>query len=145
MNETFFFPIVPDVTKGDNIFSEYFMSFQTTGFYSSVYHLYANDDTLTRSWIGPSFYINEAINPGEDKIPPSRITDLSVTTYENDESFITLSWTAPGGNLNQGKGSMIYYILEIVPDRHPSFIFSQLLRGTLRIFASRNNFRNWKM
>lgn len=39
----------------------------------------------------------------EDPYPPSRISDLTLVNYLNDSLFATLSWTAPGGDLNTGK------------------------------------------
>ena len=37
-----------------------------------------------------------------DLIPPSRITDLSVTPL--NDAMINLTWTAPGGDLDYGTG-----------------------------------------
>lgn len=37
-----------------------------------------------------------------DLIPPSRVTDLAVTLVHN--STVNLTWSAPGGDLDQGSG-----------------------------------------
>jgi hypothetical protein len=111
--------IVPDVTAGDGIFSQYLFDLFQTGFYATEYTLMAtaskdggDSELLLRHWVGPSFYVSVPIeNSGEDRIPPSRITDLRVKTYDGSVSsrpdLISLIWTAPGDNLNDGTGARI--------------------------------------
>ena len=38
-----------------------------------------------------------------DVFPPSRVTDFRVENYVPDSLFVTLSWTAPGGDLDSGR------------------------------------------
>ena len=50
----------------------------------------------------PSFYIN--FGSDKDLAPPSRIIDLSIVTDNKQRggTEVTLSWTAPGGDYQQG-------------------------------------------
>ena len=53
----------------------------------------------------PSFYIN--FGSEKDLAPPSRIIDLSIVTdnQKRGGTEVTLSWTAPGGDYQQGTAS----------------------------------------
>ena len=53
----------------------------------------------------PSFYIN--FGSEKDLAPPSRIIDLSIVTdnQQRGGTEVTLSWTAPGGDYQQGTAS----------------------------------------
>jgi len=42
---------------------------------------------------------------GKDEYPPSRITDLRV---EVDGNTVSLTWSAPGGDFDSGKGNWIF-------------------------------------
>ena len=61
--------------------------------------------------VGTSFYVEQASNfyirQGSrlinDVFPPSRITDFKVNNYLDNSLFVTLKWTAPGGDYDQGK------------------------------------------
>lgn len=67
--------------------------------------------------VGPSFFVEQAASfylrqssdsasrLVNDVYPPSRITDFAVENYLTDSLFVTLSWTAPGGDFDQGKAS----------------------------------------
>ena len=61
--------------------------------------------------VGSSFYVEQASNfyirQGSrlvnDIFPPSRITDFKVNNYLDESLFVTLKWTAPGGDYDQGR------------------------------------------
>jgi hypothetical protein len=61
--------------------------------------------------VGPSFYVEQTTNfyvrQGSrlinDIFPPSRITDFAFDNYLDDSLFVTLKWTAPGGDYDLGK------------------------------------------
>ena len=99
----------PDLRDGDGIFSSYFFEVYRSGYYYSKFLVVSvSDETFSRHLIGPSFFVSEAIdNSLGDRIPPARIMDLRIQTYDdvNREGFISLIWTAPGDNLNDGQGS----------------------------------------
>jgi hypothetical protein len=54
---------------------------------------------------GPTFTVEESLN--EDVYPPNRILDLSARV-DIDRGVFLLSWTAPGGNFNEGTGELCY-------------------------------------
>ena len=68
---------------------------------------------FTRHIAGPSFHVEQAANfyirqgggSGlvNDVFPPSRITDFTVDNYLEESLFVTLRWTAPGGDFDRGK------------------------------------------
>ena len=102
--------IVPDVTSGDGIYSQYYFEAFSDGFYSTRFVVRDSSSLLSRYWVGPSLYITDGIdtNGGQDVIPPSRITDLKIRTYNTSRvGFVSLIWTAPGDNLNDGEGTQI--------------------------------------
>ena len=39
--------------------------------------------------------------------PPSRVTDLKVVAIQVDQMSVTIEWTAPGGQLDNGIGRYI--------------------------------------
>ena len=53
----------------------------------------------------PSIFLEAG--SGEDTIPPSRIPDLTLSHIETNSSSILLTWTAPGGDMDQGRAE--YY------------------------------------
>ncbi|XP_077980969.1 calcium-activated chloride channel regulator 1-like [Glandiceps talaboti] len=40
-----------------------------------------------------------------DVFPPSRVIDLQVVSVSNNDKTVTLQWTAPGGDYDQGRGA----------------------------------------
>ena len=42
----------------------------------------------------------------------SRITDLRIKTYSSKKEFITLLWTAPGDDFNEGEGKLDHFYHE---------------------------------
>ena len=51
------------------------------------------------------FTVTNAPVGNTDVLPPSRVTDLGVTSVEPEKKFINLTWTAPGDDLDSGTGS----------------------------------------
>ena len=100
--------ITPDLMMGDDIFSNYFYDIYYRGFYSVKYRMESSfDESLNRMWPGPSFYVEEPLSQSsQDRIPPSRITDFRIKTYNdpNKRGAVSLLFTAPGDNWNDGEG-----------------------------------------
>ena len=89
-----------------------------------VLHHYIN--ILPRIVSGPSFYLGQGVPLTRDLAPPSRISDLRrkpdipaaagadgavvAGVIGDDEGHLTvgLEWTAPGGDLDFGKGNLLY-------------------------------------
>ncbi len=107
--------VSPDVERGDGTYSQYLFNARAAGvFYEARFEIHLSGGlVLYRS--GPSFYLSAGIpgRIGEDRVPPSRVTDFSARTFlgrEEDgfaDSVVQLSWTAPGDNLNDGRAN--YY------------------------------------
>ena len=63
---------VPDITRGDGIYSQIVSRLFQTGFYSTSFKATFGRKTF-RFWPGPSFYVSTPTqDDGEDHIPPSR-------------------------------------------------------------------------
>ena len=60
--------------------------------------------SFTRLSTGPAFYVARGFSPTRDISPPNRISDLSLQSQQDDQLTIRLAWTAPGGDLDEGKG-----------------------------------------
>lgn len=99
---------VPDVTSRDDVYSQYFYNIYHRGFYTVRYELTnANDIKDRRYWVGPSFYVTVPVDQSQgDRIPPSRITDLRVSQNHDVPTEVTLEWTAPGDDWNEGQGTV---------------------------------------
>ncbi len=54
---------------------------------------------------GASYEVREGEPSVVDVFPPARVTDLAVLGYDNATLFVTLSWTAPGGDLDRGRAA----------------------------------------
>lgn len=55
--------------------------------------------------VGPSIF--SSVHSDQDISPPSRISDLRITGVESDAeegNTVSLAWSAPGGDWNNGKG-----------------------------------------
>lgn len=69
--------------------------------------------SFERYLTGPSFYsaqgVQYVIKNGapqmKDIFPPSRVSDLRVVGYINSTLYASLSWTSPGGDLDQGRAA----------------------------------------
>ena len=46
----------------------------------------------------------ETALPAGDAYPPSRVTDLKVASVQVNQMTLTIEWTAPGDDLDQGTG-----------------------------------------
>ncbi|CAG0918368.1 unnamed protein product [Notodromas monacha] len=60
-----------------------------------------NGEAFQREVPGKIFKLTHP--PNDDVYPPNLITDLMVTTHPGNQT-IELTWTAPGGDFNKGKG-----------------------------------------
>ena len=56
---------------------------------------------------GGSFRLHLDLHATEDNIAPSRITDLKVLKILRYRNSIALTWTAPGDDLDTGKGKVV--------------------------------------
>ncbi|EEC07637.1 calcium activated chlorine channel, putative [Ixodes scapularis] len=123
----------PDITAGDGIYSRYFTLFSDKGRYSLSVVAQGSEKTVivgaeqqaddldsrccgsefpttgsrpsgsfTRNVQYGSFFVISQKPPG-DIYPPSRIVDLKVLNVEADTMRVTLRWTAPGNDFDQGK------------------------------------------
>jgi len=59
---------------------------------------------FTRFLTSPSVYLEAGSI--KDTIPPSRIPDLRILDTYTNSSTVELTWTAPGGNFDQGQADM---------------------------------------
>ncbi len=53
---------------------------------------------------GPAFYLARGVPLTADLLPPNRILDLRLAAANNDSLTVELTWTAPGGDFDFGKG-----------------------------------------
>ena len=58
---------------------------------------------FSRYFTQPSLYIIRTTNTNTDVTPPSKITDLHLVSTNTSSLQISLSWTAPGGDLDSGR------------------------------------------
>lgn len=54
---------------------------------------------------GVQYFVKNGQPEANDVFPPSRISDFYVTTYVNHTLYATLTWSAPGGDLDKGRAS----------------------------------------
>ena len=124
-----------DIKEGDGVYSGYLSVFSSIPGYYTVRILSSDNNgrsfTLSegapiptgsyrRYVAAPSFFVKVGVVPGEDIIPPSRVSDLSLTLLntssylenselsepelENSTSLnLELRWTAPGDNYDEGR------------------------------------------
>ncbi|XP_067667287.1 calcium-activated chloride channel regulator 3A-1-like [Haliotis asinina] len=76
---------------------------------------------------------------GKDNYPPSRVTDFKVTAVDNNNRTVTLTWTAPGSDLNTGTAtrydirmSNSSRLIKTSFKSCPKVVPGMLLMGTLR-------------
>lgn len=105
------FVVAPDITRNDGIFSQYVLSVTSVGYYSSICHLKNSSGSTLRIWPGSSFHVSLPGDPFEDVIPPSRITNLQISvtppySFTSQSAILNFTWTAPGGDLNQGRARL---------------------------------------
>ena len=58
---------------------------------------------FSRYFTQPSLYVIRTTNTNTDVTPPSRITDLHLTSINSSALEVGLGWTAPGGDLDAGR------------------------------------------
>ena len=58
-----------------------------------------------RQAVGPAIYVKQGLSPRTDVAPPSRILDLRMKSVTEDSLYVTLEWSAPGDNFDQGRGN----------------------------------------
>lgn len=109
----------PDVTMGDGIYSAYFVQFAPeSGHYHVTIVAKSKSNTVPpfeRRTAANSFYVEQMAtsfyvrkDAGSDLLvndvfPPSRIADLTSDGHLGDHQlFVTLKWTAPGGDYDRG-------------------------------------------
>lgn len=95
-------------------------------FFTKLFHFSENDLLLLPGMPPPAFNETKApqfmrrtsggsnrvpLVPTGDFLPPCKIRDLQVSTSSYNESLVMLSFTAPGGNLDFGKGKTMKQIL----------------------------------
>ncbi len=132
--------IVPDVASDDGIHSQYLFDLFEAGYYATEFSIGGCDNSsLYRHWIGPAFFVSAPIvNDGEDRIPPSRITDLRVRTYtdgEDTSELISLVWTAPGDNLNDGTGMRTLFVRNAYAIDRTHILYTYLPANYYRIYC----------
>ena len=106
----------PDLSSNDNIFSAYFtqlspeagfyqvyVTIEYQGFGKAKTHILSTSFHLPQS----NFYVRKEEGSRllvNDVFPPNRITDLGVIAEleSSEELFVTLNWTAPGGDFDHG-------------------------------------------
>ncbi|XP_042853660.1 calcium-activated chloride channel regulator 2 isoform X3 [Panthera tigris] len=100
-----------DIIKNDGIYSRYFFSFAVNGSYSLKVHVSysSNKSGLAHSVPGnramyvPGYIANGVpADPHPDVFPPCKIIDLEAVKVEEE---VTLSWTAPGEDYDQGQAN----------------------------------------
>ena len=105
----------PDLKVDDNIFSGYFTELSPEAGFYQVYVTIEYDDLADedhRNVLSTSFHLPQSnfyVRKEEgsrllvnDVFPPNRITDLSVMEDSFEGLFVTLNWTAPGGDFDHG-------------------------------------------
>ena len=57
-----------------------------------------------RQAVGPAVFVKQGLSSRTDVAPPSRVLDLRMKNVAEDSLFVTLEWSAPGDNFDQGRG-----------------------------------------
>ena len=119
----------PDILPNDQIYSAYFTELSPeAGYYQllvqaedghgEVHEIHA--EAFHVSQMPSSFYVRKEPNSRlliSDVFPPNRITDLGVVGVVGDaQLFVTLNWTAPGGDFDHG--SAFRYEVRCSTSRH---------------------------
>ena len=73
----------------------------TTGSVIPMTNPVAVADQFNRFGYGPSFQLS-ALPSNSDSIPPQRVTDLSVVSYDPSDRILVLSWSASKDNYGTG-------------------------------------------
>jgi hypothetical protein len=73
---------------------------------------------------GPAFYLARGVPLTADLSPPNRILDLRLAAANNDSLTVELTWTAPGGDFDFGKGEGDAALIRNLV--LPTFFYNQL-------------------
>ena len=122
----------PDITRGDGLYSAHVPVFSTEAGYHGVrVRVASNEDTraghlaeverccgsqmktvreedigqFARFYTAPSVFISESNPLSLDLTPPSRVSDLRVLGTNTSSLVLSLQWSAPGGDLDNGEVS----------------------------------------
>ena len=107
----------PDIRSNDQIYSAYFTELSPeAGFYQVLVQVQDDQGVVIHRVHAEAFHVAQMPSgfyvrkePGSrllisDVFPPNRITDLGVVGVVGDaQLFVTLNWTAPGGDFDHGK------------------------------------------
>ena len=67
-------------------------------------------NTFHRHSAGPRVvYVTKGVAKETDLVAPSRVIDLRLSTLNNNSQYVELEWTAPGDDLDSGKGEIKIY------------------------------------
>ena len=61
-----------------------------------------------RQAVGPAVFVGQGLSSRSDVAPPSRVLDLRMKSVAEDSLYVTLEWSAPGDNYDQGRGNMTF-------------------------------------
>ena len=56
------------------------------------------------------FKVEKGLARNTDVYPPNRVTDLKVVAMQVDQMILTIQWTAPGDDLDTGRGNFVRHI-----------------------------------
>ncbi|XP_046645406.1 calcium-activated chloride channel regulator 1-like [Daphnia pulicaria] len=106
-----------DTSKSDGIYSRYYIDLSNAGRYTLVCVVNSTESSyiddgmgqLQRTTMGDfdrvqsggTFRVEKPLTPSYS-YPPSRVTDLKVVATEVDSTSLTIEWTAPGQELDNG-------------------------------------------
>lgn len=62
---------------------------------------------------GPSFQLTAVPSNGFDQIPPLRVTDLTIISYDSSARMVTLGWTASKDNYGSGDFGMLIQFVSL--------------------------------
>lgn len=82
------------------------------------------------------FKVEQALPRNTDVYPPNRVTDLRVVAMQIDEMILTIEWTAPGDDLDIGKGKFKRHIHSLISlKRKIVFYLAQypLIKSSIRL------------
>jgi hypothetical protein len=102
----------------------------TTGSYIQVTQPMTVADEFNRFSYGPSFRLLAGSLNG-DRIPPMRITDLTIVSYDSSNGKAVLSWTAPMDNYGTGEVISQFRVTQSIGSESPSQIFGGFIQSEL--------------
>ena len=102
----------------------------TTGSYIEMAQPITVADQFNRFSYGPSFRLLAGSLNG-DRIPPVRITDLTIVSYDSSNGKAVLSWTVPLDNYGTGEVISQFRVTQSIGSESPSEIFRGPLQSEL--------------